>query len=354
MNTTDKQRVAVALSGGVDSSAAAALLRERGHEVFGLTMLLGPWGEGTVRDATRVAEKLGVEHHVLDLSGRFEDCVMRPFAEAYAAGLTPNPCAVCNRVIKFGALMEAAKEHGAEALATGHYARLIRGAGGVELHAAADKARDQSYFLFGASKEQLSFLRFPLGEMESKAKVREIAARLGLPVAEKPDSQDICFVPGGDYAGVVKRFHPEAFEAGEIVDMQARVLGRHEGIIHFTPGQRRGLNINDRVGENNEPLFVVRIDAAARRVVVGPREALTQREVMLRDVNWIGGDVLGEGIEVAAKLRSAMVPVAARYFMDWRGGGRIVLRDPVYGVAPGQAGVVYEGTRVMGGGWIAA
>jgi tRNA-uridine 2-sulfurtransferase len=356
-------RIAVAMSGGVDSSVAAALLVEQGYAVIGLTMrLYEPEGEkalsevcgsGTlVDDARRVAEKLGIPHHVLDLRRRFEDDVIKTFADSYARGETPNPCALCNRHIKFGALLTAAHEFGAEALATGHYARCETGSSGPELHRAADESRDQSYFLFAATRAQLACLRFPLGGMR-KDGARALAARLQLAVAAKPDSQDICFVPDGDYARVVRRFHPEAFQPGDIVDHQGRVLGRHEGIVYFTVGQRRGLNIHDRTGESNEPLFVIRLEPETRRVVAGPRSALAASEVVLRGVNWLGEKVLEEGIDVTARLRSAQTPVAARFYrLADEGGGRVVLNEPVFGVAPGQAGVIYEGTRLLGGGWI--
>ncbi|MDD5586565.1 MAG: tRNA 2-thiouridine(34) synthase MnmA [Alphaproteobacteria bacterium] len=359
-----RTRIAVAMSGGVDSSVAAALLVERGHDVIGITMRLYEseeeaalsevcGGGALVEDARQVAEKLGIPHRVLDLRRRFTDDVIKIFAGSYAHGETPNPCVLCNRNIKFGALLTAAQEFGCEFLATGHYARREETSEGPELHRAADESRDQSYFLFAVTRAQFSHLLFPLGKM-SKPEVRALAGKYGLPVATKPDSQDICFVPEGDYANIVRQFHPEAFSPGEIVDGKGEVLGHHEGIVHFTVGQRRKLNIHDRAGENNEPLFVLRLEPETRRVVVGPRAALAQTEAMLRDVNWLGEDVPDEGIQVMARLRSAQSAVPARFFMKPGEGGRIMLKEPSFGVAPGQAGVVYVGTRVLGGGWIVA
>lgn len=352
--TSLQQRVAVALSGGVDSAVAAALLKEQGHDVFGITVRLYEPESGPVPadEARRVAEKLGIALHVVDLRQRFAEVVMEPFAASYARGETPNPCALCNYTIKFGDLAEVAHKLGAAALATGHYARRVDGKAGPELHCGTDESRDQSYFLFAMPYERLSFLWFPLGKM-TKADVRAEAMRRKLPVAVKPDSQDICFVPHGDYGNVVRRFHPEAFMPGDIVDEQGRVLGRHDGITHFTVGQRRGLNLHDRIGESNEPLFVLRLEAARHRVVVGPRAALAVTEVGLSGVNWLAGEVPEAGLDATVRLRSMQMPVPALFFRSPAGAdGRIVLHEPAFGVAPGQAGVIYCGTRVMGGGWI--
>jgi tRNA-specific 2-thiouridylase len=253
-------------------------------------------------------------------------------------------------VQSFGDLIDIARAQGAQALATGHYARRIESEEGAELHRARDDGRDQSYFLFALSRAQIDFARFPLGGY-TKTEVRAMAAELQLPVAAKPDSQDICFVPGGDYASVVTQLNPRAAQAGEIVDRDGRVLGRHGGIIHFTVGQRRGLALGNRSGDANEPLFVIALDAEKRQVVVGPRTALTQSEVFLRDVNWLGEAVGSEGVAVTVKLRSTQPPVPARFFKDDT-QGHIVLDQPLLGVSPGQAGVVYHETRVLGGGWI--
>jgi tRNA-uridine 2-sulfurtransferase len=276
---------------------------------------------------------------------------MDDFADSYLRGETPIPCVRCNQRVKFRDMLAMAKDLGAEALATGHYVRRVMGPNGAELHRAADANRDQSYFLFTTTQEQLDFLRFPLGGMANKAETRALAERFGLSVADKPDSQDICFVPNGDYASVVSKLRPGTIDAGEIVDMNGAVVGRHEGIIHYTIGQRRGLNIGGREGENNEPLYVIRIDAARHQVVVGPKTALAKTEVALRDLNWLGGDVPEAGIEVAVKLRSAQPPLAGRFYKTGS-LGRVELAEPALGVAPGQAGVLYRGDRVLGGGWI--
>ena len=343
-------RIAVALSGGVDSAVVAALLKEQGADVVALTMLL----QKTDRphDAVAIAQSLGIEHHIVDLTDVFAREVMADFASVYAKGETPIPCVTCNRLIKFGALMDIAKQHGAQALATGHYARRVETSEGVQLHRGDDPLKDQSYFLFALSQEQLDFLRFPLGTI-TKETTREIAARYALPVAQKKDSQDICFVPCGDYVSVLEKLKPEAIQSGEIVDQTGRVLGSHKGIVHFTVGQRKGLNLSDRVGDHNEPLFVLRLDAASRRVIVGPRSALAQSEVRLRDINWLCTDLRPSDMPVSVRLRSAQQPQSARLSIQ-DSQALIKLDQPAFGVAPGQAGVIYQGSRVLGGGWITA
>jgi tRNA-specific 2-thiouridylase len=355
-------RVVVAMSGGVDSSATAALLASQGYDVVGVTLQLYDYGlaigkKGAccagqdIYDARRVAEQVGFPHYVLDYESRFSQSVMDDFADGYLRGETPIPCVRCNQSVKFRDMLAVAKDLGADALATGHYVRRVMGQQGPELHRAADQGRDQSYFLFTTTQEQLDFLRFPLGGM-SKPETRALAQRFGLPVADKPDSQDICFVPDGDYASVVSKLRPGAIEAGDIVDMQGNVLGRHEGIIHFTVGQRKGLNLI-RMGENNEPLYVIRVDAAKKEVTVGPKAALAKQQLHLREMNWLGGAVPEDGLDVAVKLRSAQPPVPGRIRLDG-GNATVTLSEAAFGVAPGQAGVVYQGDRVLGGGWIYA
>ena len=343
-------RIVVAMSGGVDSSVVAALAARSGAEVIGVTLQLYDHGEAIERsrtccagrdiyDARAVAERLGIAHYVFDYESRVRAGVIDRFADEYMKGRTPIPCISCNQGVKFTDLLGLARELGADCLATGHYVRRVAGFGGAELHRASDPARDQSYFLFATTRDQLEFLRFPLGDMPKPA-VREIARELSLAVADKPDSQDICFVPNGDYASVVKKVRPEAAAEGEIVDLGGRVLGRHRGLIHFTVGQRRGLEI----GGQKEPLYVVRLDPDARRVVVGPRSALAVRSAQLGNINWLGDDTDGE---LTAKVRSLARPAPVRF-----DGRSIRFLSPEYGVAPGQAAVLYRGDRVLGGGWI--
>ncbi len=307
-----------------------------------------------IHDARRVADKLGIAHYVLDYEARFRDSVIDDFADSYLRGETPIPCVRCNQTVKFRDLLATARELGADALATGHYVRRVMGTAGPELHRAVDPGRDQSYFLFATTPEQLEFLRFPLGG-QAKTETRALAQRLGLEVAAKPDSQDICFVPGGSYARVVEALRPGAAEPGEIVDLDGRVLGRHGGIINYTIGQRRGLGL----GGEAAPLFVVRLEPEAARVVVGPHAALARDVVTLREVNWLDTLSTGpEGRPVQVKLRSAQEPVPGRVVATGSGpgGGTAELRldQPQYGVSPGQAAVIYDGSRVLGGGWIAA
>jgi len=357
-----RTRVVVAMSGGVDSSVTAAMLAEEGYDVLGITLQLYDHGAAISRkgaccagqdihDARRVADRLGIPHYVLDYESRFRQAVMDDFADTYLAGETPIPCVRCNQRVKFRDLLETARDLGADVLATGHYARRVAGPNGPELRRAADPAKDQSYFLFATTRAQLDLLRFPLGGM-SKDETRTLAAKFDLPVAAKPDSQDICFVPNGSYAAVVEKLRPGAVGPGEIVHVDGRVLGRHEGIIHFTVGQRRGLGIVDPAAPG-EALHVVRLDAAKRRVIVGSRAALATPEFSMREINWLGDAALEEGaIEAHVKIRSAAIPAAATIVSDGSGRARVVFDEPQEGVAPGQACVIYQGDRVLGGGWI--
>ena len=347
-----KRRIVVAMSGGVDSSVVAALAARTGAETIGVTLQLYDHGAAVgrtgsccagqdIRDARAVADRIGISHYVFDYESRFRDSVIADFADEYMAGRTPIPCVKCNMGVKFTDLFQIARDLGADCLATGHYVRRVEGPQGAELHRAADPARDQSYFLFATTQAQLDYLRFPLGGLP-KPQVREIAAELGLLVAMKPDSQDICFVPDGDYAKIVRKLRPDADEGGDIVHIDGRVMGTHKGMIHYTVGQRRGLEI----GGQAEPLYVVRLDAEARRVIVGPKAALAVSAARLSDINWLGGDFSGP---LTAKVRSMAKPVPARLE-----GDRLVFDAPEYGVAPGQAAVLYAGDRVLGGGWIAS
>ncbi len=358
-------RVVVAMSGGVDSSVTAALVAEAGYEVVGITLQLYDHGSAVgrkgaccagqdIHDARRVAGTIGIPHYVLDYESRFRESVIDDFAESYLRGETPIPCVRCNQTVKFRDLLAAARELDAAALATGHYVRRMAGAAGPELHRAADPSKDQSYFLFATTAAQLDFLRFPLGGLD-KRETRALAERFALPVAAKPDSQDICFVPNGDYAEVLRKLRPEAADPGEIVHLDGSVLGRHEGIVHFTVGQRRGLDIGGRYGTDQAPLYVVRLDADARRVIVGPKEALAVGRIALAKVNWLDGAVpTGEGRAVQVKLRSAQAAAPATLWLLPGRGGAVRLETPQYGVAAGQACVAYDGTRVLGGGWIRA
>ena len=350
-------RVVVAMSGGVDSAVVAGLAKAAGYEVVGITLQLYDHGRATARkgaccagadihDARRVAERLAIPHYVLDYERRFAEAVIADFADSYAAGETPVPCVRCNQRVKFTDLLQVARELGAKALLTGHYVRRVMAANGVELHRAADTGRDQSYFLFATTAVQLDYLRFPLGGLAGKATTRAFAAGFDLPIAAKPDSQDICFVPDGRYANVLARLRPEAMRPGEIVDGGGRVLGRHEGIGGFTIGQRRGL----RLGQA-EALYVVGLDAETAQVVVGPRQALACDGLRLRQLNWLAEPLAGPRL-VAARVRSTRPPVAAEIVADAAGGALLRFVEPEEAAAPGQACAVYDGARVLGGGWI--
>lgn len=359
-------RVVVAMSGGVDSSVVAAMLAEEGYDVVGVTLQLYDHGAalakkgaccaGTdIRDARRVAEKMGFPHYVLDYENKFRDAVIEEFADAYLAGATPIPCIRCNERVKFRDLLETAKDLGAQVMATGHYIQRADGPAGPELHRAADPDRDQSYFLFSTTPEQLSALRFPLGHLKSKAETRDLARRYGLTVADKPDSQDICFVPQGRYTDVIEKLRPGAAEPGDIVDQAGNVLGAHKGVLHYTIGQRRGLGI-----AHPDPLYVLKLDAEARHVVVGPREALGTTTIRLKEINWLGdgafADAPADGWEASVKVRSTRPSRPARIRPTGPDSAEVELLDAEEGVAPGQACVFYapEGSRVLGGGWIVA
>jgi tRNA-uridine 2-sulfurtransferase len=359
-------RVVVAMSGGVDSSVVAALVKHAGYDAVGVTLQLYDHGEAVhrsgaccagqdIHDARRVAEALGIPHYVLDYEARFREAVMQPFADSYAAGETPIPCVACNQTVKFADLLDTARQLGAVAMATGHYVRSRPLGGRRVLFRPIDVDRDQSYFLYGTTQDQLDFLRFPLGDL-TKEETRAIAREIGLMVADKQDSQDICFVPQGRYTDVVEKLKPNAAEPGDIVHVDGRVLGRHKGVIHYTIGQRRGLGI-----AGGEPLFVLRLDAEQARVVVGPRDALATTRIALREVNWLGDEPLSAlpeaGLPVYARVRSSRLPAPAMLALQ---DGEVVVRlvEHETGVAPGQACVLYDGegpeARVLGGGTIAA
>lgn len=362
----NRRRVVVAMSGGVDSSVVAALMRRAGHDVIGITLQLYDHGTATgrkgsccagqdINDARRVADALGIPHYVLDYESRFAAAVIDSFAESYAAGETPIPCVTCNQQIKFRDLLDTAKELGADALATGHYIQRREGPNGPELARAVDADRDQSYFLFATTPEQLRYLWFPLGGMP-KAHVRAMARELALPVAEKADSQDICFVPTGRYTGVIERLKPGALKSGDIVHIDGRRLGTHEGIVNYTIGQRRGLKI-----AGPEPLYVVRLDAERNEVVVGPRDCLRTQGLLLRNTNWLGDEPFAQaacdGLRIFARIRSSQAPQPATLIAEADGTARVVLEDGEDGVAVGQACVFYASgahdARLLGGGFIA-
>ena len=358
-------RVVAAMSGGVDSSVVAALLAARGYDVIGITLQLYDHGAAIekkgaccagqdIHDARNVSDQIGIPHYVLDYESRFKEQVMEDFADTYLSGATPIPCIRCNQTVKFSDLLRTAKELGADCLATGHYIRRVQGAAEAELHRAADASRDQSYFLYATTKEQLDYVRFPLGELP-KTHVRELADHFDLPVAAKPDSQDICFVPEGSYAKVVEKLRPGSGRGGKIVHLDGRVLGDHDGVIHYTIGQRRGLGV-----ATGDPLYVVKINAPARQVVVGPREALLTAGLTMEELNWLGDgtleDACARGEPVLVRVRSTREPAPARLGFD-NGVPAVWFDQPEEGVARGQASVLYDAkgsTRILGGGFIAS
>ena len=356
-------RVVVAMSGGVDSSVVAAMLAEEGYDVVGVTLQLYDHGAALakkgaccagrdIHDARRVAETMGFPHYVLDYENTFREAVIEEFADAYLSGATPVPCIRCNERVKFKDLLATAKDLEADCMATGHYIQRKLGPVGPELHQAADAARDQSYFLFSTTPEQLDYLRFPLGHLASKAETRALASKYGLPVADKPDSQDICFVPNGDYAAVIEKLRPGAADPGEIVDLDGNILGQHRGVIHYTIGQRKGLGI----GGLGEPLYVVKLDPEARRVIVGPKAALSTRIIPVREINWLGDTPFDSRPEwnLKVKVRSTRPPREAIIRPTGPTTAEVELLAPEDGVSAGQACVFYasEGSRIHGGGWI--
>jgi len=349
-------RIVVAMSGGVDSSVAAALMVEAGFEVIGMTLQLYDQGAALgkkgaccagqdIYDARQVCDKLGIPHYILDYESRFSQAVIEDFADSYLKGETPIPCVRCNQQVKFKDLLTTARELGAQALVTGHYVQRFATEGKAELHRAVDPSRDQSYFLFATTQNQLDFLRFPLGGLP-KTETRTHALRFGLEIADKPDSQDICFVPNGSYVSVLEKLRPGALEEGEIVHLDGSVLGHHKGIINYTIGQRKGLGIG-----GGDPLYVIRLDPASHQVIVGPYEALARTEIWVKEVNWLGEIAKGP-ICCEVRVRSTRPPVPADVILEEDGRAHVIFLTPEYGVAAGQACVFYQGSRVLGGGWI--
>lgn len=352
-------KVVVAMSGGVDSSAVAALLKEQGYEVIGITLQLYDHGamvnkKGAccagqdIHDARRVAESIGIPHYVLNYESKFKEAVMDDFVDTYLAGETPIPCVKCNQSVKFKDLLQTARELGADCMATGHYVQRVEEDGKANMVRAADLTRDQSYFLFATTQEQLDFLRFPLGHLKSKDETRALAARYGLQVADKPDSQDICFVPTGGYAKVIEKLRPGALESGDIVHVDGHLMGRHDGIINYTVGQRRGLGI----GGVADPLYVIKLDATKKQVIVGGKEHLLKQQFIIRECNWLDNGAELSSPDIVVKLRSTQPGYSATIEPLEKGLARITLKEPQEAVSPGQACVAYRGDKMLGGGWI--